>query len=108
MLAVGIDLGRKVVGVALRVLVAGLDGTADAEVERVLDHGRAGPLGLLGGTVGRPVVDDQDVEVGALLVDRRHDARDGLLLVVGGDDRESVAEALRHGRFESHPWGQNT
>ena len=108
MLAVGIDLGRKVVGVALRVLVAGLDGAADAEVEGVLDHGRTGLLGLLGSTVGGPVVDDQDVEFGALLADRRHDARDGRLLVVGGNDRESVAEALRHGRLQSHPSSQNT
>ncbi|MEI2703279.1 MAG: hypothetical protein V9E83_12880 [Baekduia sp.] len=37
-LAVAIDLNRDVVPVRQRVLVTGLDGAADPEVERVLDY----------------------------------------------------------------------
>ena len=92
MLAVGIDLRGQVVAVALRVLVPGLHRAADAEVERVPEHGRPRPLGLLGRPVGGAVVDDEDVEVRALLVDRRHDPRDRLLLVVGGHDRELLVK----------------
>src|SRR5262249_35900835 len=48
------------------------------------------------GPVGRVVVHDQEVGMGEVLVNRSHDLRQVLLLVVGGDDYEHG----RHGGEE--------
>ena len=81
-LAVAVEPDGELVAVLERVLEAGLDGAADAEVEREPDDRGAMRGGDAGGVVRRAVVDDDDVEgrvVGADLVD---DAADRALLVV--------------------------
>ena len=71
-LAVAVDLHGELVAVLERVAEAGLDGAADAEVERQAEDVRARRGGDRGGAVGRAVVDDDDLEArveGADLVD---------------------------------------
>ena len=65
MLAVAVDLDGDVEAVVARVLVAGLDCPADADVVRKARDESAGALGLGLGAVRRPIVDDEDLEAGS-------------------------------------------
>jgi hypothetical protein len=88
-LAVAVDLHSDVEAVLVRVAVARLDRSADAQVERQAQHVDALRSGDGGGAVDRAVVDDDDLEPrveGADLVDHRADAR---FLVERGHDRKS-------------------
>ena len=83
-LPVAVDLDRDLEAVVSRVLVAGLDRAADADVVGQTRDERPRPLGLGLGAVGRPVVDDEDLEArvhGADLFDHTRDRR---RLVQGG------------------------
>ena len=88
-LAVAVDLDHVLVAVLVGVLEAGLDGAADAHVERHAQHLRAGPLGAIGRRVGGAVVDHHDVDLRRVAVQRRDDAGDGGALVVGGHDGQA-------------------
>jgi len=74
--------------VVQRVEEPRLDGAADAEVERMLKHPRAGVLRDPIRVVRRAVVHDEHVEGRRVLADQAHDGADGGRLVVGGDDGE--------------------
>ena len=87
-LAVAVEADGDLVAVLERVLEAGLDGAADAEVERQPDDRRARGGGDLGGRVGRAVVDDDDVEPRIEAAQLPDDRTDRPLLVAGRDDRE--------------------
>ena len=87
-LAVGVELDRAVVVVADGVAEAGLQRTADAEVERQRQHRGAGLGGDVRGGVARAVVDDEHVEVRQLAREVLEDARQRRLLVERGDDDE--------------------
>ena len=87
-LAVAVDLDGHLVAVLAGVQVAGLHGTADAEVERQRQHRGARRAGARGGRVGRAVVHDQDVEIGGPAVDLRDRPADRAGLVVSRHYRE--------------------
>ena len=64
MLAVAVHLDGDVEAVLEGVAVAGLHGPADPQVERQADHVCIAVGGNSGGTVGRAVVHDRDLEAG--------------------------------------------
>ena len=80
-----------------RVLEARLDGAADAEVEGEADDSRAGRSRTLGRQVLGAVVDHDHIELGVVCPQLLDHARDGILLVSGGHDRDAVV--LRHERL---------
>ena len=97
MLAIAVKPDHGVVAAVERVLEAGLDGAADAEVEGEPDDGGPRCSRALGGEVLGAVVDHDHVELGVVRPQLLDHARDGLLLVARGDDRD--AAALRHVRL---------
>ena len=94
-LAVTVDLGHPLVAVVVGKDEARLHRTADAEVERQPDDLGAGLLGEHRSRVGRPVIDNEDVELRRLPVKGGHHVGDGGRFVVGGDDGE--AAEVSHG-----------
>jgi glycosyltransferase involved in cell wall biosynthesis len=88
-LSVTVDLHGDVVPVAERVAVAGLNRSADAEVERQSDESGTHGLGDLRGAVVGTVVDNEDVERWIDRSDLSNDAANGLGLVESRDDRDS-------------------
>ena len=97
-LAVAVHLDSDVVALDERVAVARLHGAADAEVEGVAQHRRAGGAGALGGRVGGAVVHDQHVEAGRLAAQLVHDLGDRLLLVQGGHHRDLSSPGAHRAR----------
>jgi hypothetical protein len=92
-LAVPVEPDRGVVALLEREAEPGLDGAADADVERQPEHGRAALGGGGPGLVGRGVVDDHDLDSrieGADLVD---DPPDRARLVVRRDDGRDPSKA---------------
>ena len=94
-LPVSVQPHRQLVPMLDRVLEAGLNGSADPQVEREAQHDRSGRGGELGRLVGRPVVDHEHVEARIEVADLAHDVADRALLVPGGDDRDPAR--LSHG-----------
>ena len=89
-LPVSVDLDGDVEAVVARVPVSGLHGAADAEVEGQPHDERTVRARPRPGSVGRPVVDDEDLEAGidgAHLLDHAGDRR---LLVQSRDDRHAT------------------
>ena len=103
MLPVAVDLDCDLEAVVACVLVAGLDGAADADVVGKACDQCAGALGLRLGAVSRPVVDDEDLEAWIDGPDLLDHACDRLRLVQSGDDghathgHEPVVAGCRQG-----------
>ena len=87
-LPVAVDLHGHLVAMLQGVDVAALHRASDAEVEGHPQHFGARASRALRGGVDRAVVDDEYVEVGRPLVDRRDGSSDGFGLVEGGNDGE--------------------
>jgi len=85
-LPISVDLDGDVEAVVARVLVAGLDCPADADVVRKARDESACALSLGLGTVRRPVVDDEDLEPWIDGTDLADHAGDRRRLVQSGDD----------------------
>ena len=69
---------------------------------RYTDDVRARRAGAVGRRVGGAVVDDEDVEVGAVTTDLSDDAADRGLLVVGRHDRQRLVNTGRHAKEGAH------
>ena len=91
-LAVPVNLHGDLVALVLGVLVAALDGAADAEVEGEPHDGGAGRAGEGSCVVRGAVVDDEDVEGGRVGLEVADRGSDGACLVVGGDDGEVAGQ----------------
>ena len=90
MLAVTVDLDGDVVAVLEREAVAGLNGSADAEIEGETHDVGAAVGRDAGGPVGRAVVHDDNVEAGIESADLVDDAAHGRFLVQRGNDRDAL------------------
>ncbi len=88
MLSVAVDARDDVVVAVERVAETGLDGAADAEVERQSHDARSSARRGLPGAVARRVVDHDDVELRVERANLVDHAADRSLLVVRRDDRE--------------------
>ena len=84
-LAVGVERDDRFGALLERMPEAGPQRRALARVGDLAQDRRAGRLGLRGGVVGRPVVDDHDRQMDARA---RDDGRDARPLLVAGDQRE--------------------
>ena len=93
-LPVAVDLDRDVEAVLQRVLVAGLHGAADTEVERERRRPPRPPARHARAVrVGRAVVDDDDLELRVGGADLLDDGAEGLPPRLGGDDRDRAKAA---------------
>src|SRR4051812_15487882 len=91
MLAVRVDASAEGVPALEGPAVAGGDTDAQALVRSEREHLRPALACDLGRSVGRPVVDNEDVRVGQPLVQTLQDRGQVLLLVPGGDEDERAA-----------------
>ena len=94
-LSVSIDLGHVVVAVLTGVDEAGLNRSADPEVEGKAKHLSAAPLAQIRRVVGGAVIDHQQIELRSTLAELFHDVCHRRGLVVGRDHGE-IGARLRH------------
>ncbi len=90
MLAVRVDASDVHVLVGVGVCVARRDSLPQTSVLLEREHLGSALSREVGGSVGRPVVDDEDVALGESGPDLRYDGGDVLFLVPGGDEHERV------------------
>jgi hypothetical protein len=85
-LSITVQANHNVIIPALRKLETGLDGSSDAEVERMPNHKGAGRTCLLRRVIGGPVVNNQHVCVGEDATRAVYNPSNCRLLIIGGDE----------------------
>ena len=88
MLAVAVHLHKHFIAGPRGEPVSRLQCGSVTEIERVPGNGRPGAVGGPGRSIGRPVIDNQNVGLGYLPANRSYNAANASLFVIGGDNDE--------------------
>ena len=98
MLAISVDLNHRLIPLALGVKEGRAHRAANPDIEGERDHYGPGLLSTCGCVVGRTIVDDEDVGVGAVLANLGDDVGDGTLLIPGRDRNEHALASHKGSR----------